>query len=153
MIDENDLIKKQKRHFINAFNAELPKIVERSLSLPITYTSNACPINLGEATQCYNHGYFNASISLSRTTLEQALKHKLNIDKKEFIGMNRLIELATTQKLLDDKLKGEAIKVQKWGNVYIHDLEKKDQQNYKQENRSKKVLLAVKKIIKTLYQG
>ncbi len=136
---------------INEFNAKISKMVERSLSLPITYASNAPQVNLGEATKCFIYGFFNAAISLSRTTLEQALKHKLNIDKKEIVDMSCLIKLATAQKLFDDDLKSEAIKVQKWGNVYIHDTRKKALENYKQESRSKEVLLSVKKIIETLY--
>ena len=142
---------KTKDIFMNAFNAKLPKRVERSLSLPATYTSNAPRINLGEATECFIHGFFNASISLSRTTLEQALKHKLNIDEKEIVSMNCLIKLATAQKLLNNNLEKEAIKIQKWGNIYIHDKKKKDIENYEQESRSKEVLLSVKKIIETLY--
>ena len=60
---------KIKRIVVNEFNSRVDKMVERSLELPTTYTSNAPRLNLGEATECFIHGFFNASIALSRTTL------------------------------------------------------------------------------------
>lgn len=142
---------KIKKIFTHEFNARVNKMVRRSLELPTSYTSNAPQVYLGEATECFIHGFFNASIALSRATLEQILKYKLNIDKREIVDLSCLIKLATAQKLLSDEPKSIAIKVQKWGNAYIHDTAKKDPEYKKQKNRSKEVLLSVKKIIETLY--
>jgi len=150
VLDIRDPIK-IKKIYTNEFNARVDKMVKRSLELPTSYTSNAPQSHLGEATECFIHGFFNASIALSRTTLEQVLKNKLNIDKSEIIDLTCLITLATAQKLLSDELKSSAIKVQKWGNAYVHDTTKKDPEYTKQKSRSKEVLLSVKKIIETLY--
>lgn len=148
--DNRDPIK-IKKIFTDEFNATVDKLVKRSLELPTTYTSNAPYFYLGEATECFIHAYFNASIALSRATLEQSLKHKLGVNKSEVIDLTCLIKLASAQKLLNHNLRNEAIKVQKWGNTYIHDTKKKDSELKKQQNRAKEVLLSVKKIIGTLY--
>lgn len=148
--NNRDLVK-TKKIFTDEFNAGVDKMVKRSLELPTTYTSSAPYFYLGEATECFIHAYFNASIALSRATLEQSLKHKLGINKSEIIDLTCLIKLANAQKLLDHNFRSEAIKVQKWGNTYIHDTKKKDSELKKQQNRAKEVLLSVKKIIETLY--
>lgn len=144
-------IEKLRKIFIDEFNVKLEKMVERSLELSTTYTKNAPYIYLGEATECFINGFFNASIALSRATLEQVLKHKLNINKSEIIDLTCLIKLATSQQLLSNNLKSNAIKIQKWGNIYIHDTGKKDVNYQKQKRRSKEVLLALKKTIEELY--
>lgn len=148
--DNHDQVK-IKKIFTDEFIAEVDKMVKRSLELPTTYTSNAPFFYLGEATECFIHAYFNASIALSRATLEQSLKHKLGVNKSEIIDLTCLIKLVNAQKLLDHNLRNEAIKVQRWGNTYIHDTKKKDSELKKQKNRAKEVLLSVKKIIETLY--
>lgn len=148
--DNRDPVK-IKKIFTDEFNSGVDKMVKRSLELPTTYTSNAPYFYLGEATECFIHAYFNASIALSRATLEQSLKHKLGANKSEIIDLTCLIKLANVQKMLDHNLRNEAIKVQKWGNKYIHDTKKKDSELTKQQYRAKEVLLSVKKIIETLY--
>ncbi len=142
---------KIKKIFVNAFNADLDNMVERSLELPTSFTSKAPHVDLGEATQCFNRGFFNASVALSRATLEQVLKNKLSINEREVVDLSCLIKLATAQKVLKNNLKSEAIKIQKWGNAYIHNTKKKDTKYTQQKNRSKEVLLSIKKIIEALY--
>lgn len=142
---------KLKKIYVNEFNAELNKMAKRALELPVSYTKNAPQVYLGEATQCFIHGFFNASIALSRATLEQILRHRLGVKKDETINLTCLIKLATAQKLLNSDLRSEAKKIQKWGNVYIHDTQRKDSEYKKIKNRSKEVLLSLKKIIEKLY--
>ena len=148
--DNRDPVK-IKKIFTDEFNARVDKMVERSLELPTTHTFNAPHLNLSESTECLIHGYFDASIALSRTTLEQALKHKLNIQKDEIVGLGCLIKLVTAQGLLGVNLRTEAINVQKVGNSYIHDTKKKDTEHEKQKKRTKEVLLSVKRIVEKLY--
>lgn len=150
-ISDNRNLVEIKKIFTDEFNAGVDKMVKRSLKLPTTYTSNVPYFYLGEATECFIHAYFNASIALSRATLEQSLKHRLGVNKSEIIDMTCLIKLADAQKLLDQNLINEAIKVQKWGNTYIHDTKKKDPELKKQQDRAREVLLSVKKIIGKLY--
>ena len=142
---------KIKRIFTEDFNARVDKMVERSLELTPSYTLNAPSLNLGEATECFIHGYFGASIALSRTTLEQTLKHKLNIRKDEIVSLDCLIKLVTAQCLLDINLRTKAMNVQRCGNTYIHDTKKKDTEHEKQKKRAKEVLLSVKRIVEKLY--
>ena len=141
-----------KRIYVNEFNHQLGILVKRALSLPVSYTLNAPANYLGEATQAYIHGFSNASIALSRATLEQLLKHRLATPKNKVVDLDNLIIEAATKGLLDINYKSSATKIRKWGNVYIHDLQKKDPKKSEQEKRAKEVLLAVKKIIELLYK-
>jgi len=143
---------KLKKTYINEFNAQLPKMVERALEIPISYTENTpLQLCLGEATQCFICGFFDASIVLSRATLEQILKHRLGIEKSETVKLDYLIKLATVRKLLSNDLRSKAIKIQKWGNIYIHSVDKKDIRHHIKKNRAKEVLLALKEIVVVLY--
>lgn len=138
--------------YMNEFNHRVDKMVKRSLSLPVSYTFNAPDCSLGEATEAFIHGLYNASIALSRVTLEQLLKSKLKIPKNTYTDLDDLIIEAATKGLLDQNYKSAATKIRKWGNVYLHDLSKKDTNKTDQEKRAKEVLLAVKKIIELLYK-
>lgn len=141
------------RHiYFNEFNHRVDKMVKRSLSLPVSYTLNAPDCYLGEATVAYIHGLYNASIALSRATLEQLLKNKLEIPKNTYTDLDDLIIEAAAKGFLDQNYKSAATKIRKWGNIYLHDLSKKDTNKINQEKRAKEVLLAVKKIIELLYK-
>jgi len=138
--------------FRNEFNAKVAGMVKRSHSLPISYTLNAPSNLLGDATECFINGFYNASIALSRATLEQLLKHRLATPKNKVVDLDDLIIEAATKGLRDINYKSSATKIRKWGNVYIHDLQKRDLKKSEQEKRAKEVLLAVKKIIELLYK-
>lgn len=150
-ISDNRDPQKIKKIYTDEFNARVDLFVKRSLELPTSFIANAPFTNLGEATECFIHGFFNASIALSRTTLEQALKHKLSLNEAEIISLECLIKLGTSQELLTKELRSEAMKIQKWGNAYMHGTKRKDIQYKQQKDRSKEVLLSLKKIIEAFY--
>lgn len=142
---------KTRKIFADELNDKLDAMVERALELPVSYTSNAPQVYLGEATKCFIHGFFGASIALSRATLEQLLRDKLGVSEDEAVDLRCLIKIAAAKGLLDNNLEGKATSVRKWGNRYIHDTKKKDLKYTERKKRSKDVLLAVKMIIETLY--
>lgn len=141
-----------RKIYLNEFNQRLDKMIKRSLSLPVSYTLNAPENYLGEATEAYIHGLYNSSIALSRATLEQLLKSTLKIPKSTFTDLDDLIREAATGGFLDLNYKSAATKIRKWGNVYLHDLTRKDVNKSEQEKRAKEILLSVKKIIELLYR-
>ena len=74
VLDIRDPIK-IKKIYTNEFNARVDKMVKRSLELPTSYTSNAPQSHLGEATECFIHGFFNASIAIDLLSLSRLIKN------------------------------------------------------------------------------
>lgn len=150
MLDCRDS-KKIKQIFTNEFNAKVDKMVDRSRELTTTFTKNAPSMYLGEATECFIYGFFNAAIALVRATLEQILRDKLGIKPDEDRKLSDLIDMTYDKKIIDTNLRSKAIKIRKWGNRYLHPSSKRDLSHSKQKRRAKEVLVALKEIIENLY--
>lgn len=143
--------KKIKQIFTNEFNTKVDKMVGRSCELTTTFTKNAPSMYLGEATECFIHGFFNAVIALVRATLEQILRDKLCVKPDEDHKLSDLINTAYSKKIIDTNLRSKAIKIRKWGNRYLHPSSKRDLSYSKQKRRVKEVLVALKEMVEYLY--
>jgi HEPN domain-containing protein len=112
--------------YSKALLEKIPKMAERTVKLgalstrePLTRGANLC---LREATRSYVFGLWDATCALSRAALEEALEDRL----KRLLGpvKNALEDLITTaerSKLLDRPHAERAGRIQRRGNMVLHE--------------------------------
>jgi hypothetical protein len=89
-----------------------------SLRVPSVVTNGY----LREATRTYIFGFPQASVALSRATLEQAIKETLGRQgHRDFISFQKLLEEARRCNVLDDAMERCASEVAKAGNDVMHE--------------------------------
>ncbi|MGA2263711.1 MAG: DUF4145 domain-containing protein [Acidobacteriota bacterium] len=104
----------------------IPKMVRRTLRLSTMPRSDKPPsretnLYLREATRSYVFGFWQASIALSRTAVEAALKEKVD---RHFVSacdsLIKLISAAEKTRVLDHAASEMAYQVAKHGNEVLH---------------------------------
>lgn len=106
--------------------SNLDPLVERFMELRAIFIHNKPPKearkHLIEATQCYLQGFYQASIILCRSVIEYVLDKEIK-KKKQYahrMTLEKIINNALKEKIIDSPLHNVAHSVQEAGNEAIH---------------------------------
>ncbi len=109
------------------FLSEIPRMVSRALQLEPMLIKEISQIDensyLREATRCYLYGLFNASVSLSRSALEQAFSNKVPKLLQKVEGDNLLTLIKTAESSIlkrRTEVCESAHRVRKTANLIVH---------------------------------
>ncbi len=125
-IGEKEIHEQLDRYYSYQLADRLEHIVERASTLDtvqLNVTSAAVKGLFREAHEAYLYGFDVACIGLCRSLIEHALKDKLSVSPKEYVGLGSLIERAQRARVLEGAELDCARKVQRAGDDVMHKFE------------------------------